>query len=548
MRSPILTSLAAALCLALVAPDAALAAQASKGQPRVPTFVEEAASAGVEHTYDGGFEFYVGGGVAVFDCDGDGRPELFFAGGEVPAALYRNRSRKGKRLRFERLESEVTDLTAVTGAYPLDIDSDGNGDLVVLRHGENVLLRGLGSCTFERANEEWGFDGGNDWTTAFSATWQDGRAWPTLAFGNYVDHFDEQHLAHCAPGALYPPAAGDRGFAPATALEPGRCALSLLFSDWDRSGRRDLRVSNDRHYYYNEGGEQLWQIPLDGPPRLYTAQDGWQPVRIFGMGIGTADVTGDGYPEYYLANIGSNRLETLASGRSVPVFEDIAYDHGISATTPWIGKPVDPSTSWHPEFDDVNNDGRLDLYISKGNVDAAGDSALKDPNELFLGLADGTFRRAAKQAGIRSPIRTRGAALVDLNQDGLLDLVEVNRYENVSLRRNLGAGTARKPKAMGRWLEVRPTQSGVNPDAVGAWIEVRAGEQLTTREVTVGGGHAGGALGPVHFGLGQQETAEVRVTWPDGEVGEWRAVDADQVVTVERETVSAPGSRGAETG
>ena len=80
-----------------------------------------------------------------------------------------------------------TDLTKVTGAYPIDIDGDGNVDLAVLRLGENVVLRGLGGCRFERANETWGIDGGDDWTTAFSAKWEGSAALPTLAFGNYLD-------------------------------------------------------------------------------------------------------------------------------------------------------------------------------------------------------------------------------------------------------------------------------------------------------------------------------------------------------------------------
>jgi hypothetical protein len=520
--------------MSLIVPAATAAEPAARGSTKVPTLVEESAAAGVVHTYDGDFDYFVGGGVAVFDCDDDQRPELYLAGGESPAALFGNRSRAGKRLRFERIESDVTDLTAVTGAYPVDIDSDAIVDLVVLRNGENVLLRGLGECAFERANEAWGFDGGDEWTTAFSATWEHGRAWPTLAFGNYVDHFDEQHLAHCESNYLYRPHATAEGFAAPTTLDPGRCALSMLFSDWDRSGRRDLRVANDRHYYYNEGGEQLWRLAPDEAPQLYGSEEGWKPVRIFGMGIAGEDLTGDGRLEYYLTSIGSNRLETLDPTAATPVFEDVAYDYGISATTPSIGKPIDPSTSWHPEFDDVNNDGRLDLYVSKGNVDAAAGSALKDPNELFLRQADGTFRRAAKAAGILSPIRTRGAALVDLNSDGLLDLVEVNRYENVDLRRNVGAGTAKKPKAMGHWLGVQLEQEAPNVDAIGAFIEVRAGDQTTTREVFSGGGHASGSLGPIHFGLGKKARADVRVTWPDGEVGEWQTVAADQVFTVTR--------------
>src|SRR5262245_17485139 len=74
---------------------------ATAASPGVPRFVEEAATAGVDHRYDGGFDFFVGGGVAAFDCDDDRLPDLFFAGGEEPAALYRNLSQTGGGLRFE---------------------------------------------------------------------------------------------------------------------------------------------------------------------------------------------------------------------------------------------------------------------------------------------------------------------------------------------------------------------------------------------------------------------------------------------------------------
>jgi hypothetical protein len=87
---------------------------------------------------------------------------------------------------------------------------------------------------------------------------------------------------------------------------------------------------------------------------------------------------------------------------------------------------------------------------------------------------------------------------------------------------------------MGHWLEVQLTQEWPNRDAVGAWIEVEAGKQRTVREVTVGGGHAGGESGPLHFGLGAREAARVRVTWPDGEQGPWQKVPVDGIVTIER--------------
>ena len=92
MRRSSTLSVAVATLSVLVVAQAVVAGAAGKGsRVDVPRFTEEAVAAGIEHVYDGSYEFYVGGGVAAFDCDANGLPDLYFAGGSQPAGLYRNR-------------------------------------------------------------------------------------------------------------------------------------------------------------------------------------------------------------------------------------------------------------------------------------------------------------------------------------------------------------------------------------------------------------------------------------------------------------------------
>ncbi len=493
-----------------------------------PLFDEIADTAGIDHRYDGEFEYFVGGGVATFDCDADDRPDLYFAGGSRPAGLYVNQSDPGAAISFRPQPGEETDLVGVTGAYPIDIDSDGLTDLVVLRRGENVILRGTGDCTFERANEMCNIEGGDHWTVAFSAVWEPGNELPTLAFGNYLRIDGTGDRGECENHFLFRPADATSYSAPQL-LSPGYCTLSVLFTDWNRSGSPDLRMTNDRHYY-TDGQEQLWAI--EESPVAYGSEDGWKHLEIWGMGIASQDIDGDGLPEVYLTSQGDNKLQTLVGEGLTPEYEDIALTAGVTAHRPFQGDTLRPSTAWHAEFDDVNNDSIFDLFVTKGNVDAQVDFASEDPNNLLIGQPDQTFRESAGDAGLLDLDRSRGAALVDLNLDGLLDVVVVERRVPVKIWQNVGETTV--GASLGNWLDVELTQPGVNRNAIGAWVELDLGDRVVAREVTIGGGHASGQVGPIHLGISRLPEARVRVIWPDGEVGSWVTLQGNQRYIWER--------------
>lgn len=496
----------------LLAPGLALA------EPERPRFAPVTIG---PHVYDGGWEHFVGGGVAAFDCNGDLLPELYAAGGTNPATLYLNRS--GDGVAFEAQTPASLAMTGVTGAYPVDIDSDGWLDLAILRVGADQLLRGGPDCSFAPFGPDLGFTSDDRWTTAFSATWEDGQSLPTLAFGTYVDRSDpDGPFEACDATLLYRPEGA--GYGPPTELRPGYCALSMLFSDWGRTGSADLRVSNDRHYYVRGGQEQMWR--MDPTPRLYDKSEGWRPYALWGMGIASRDLTGDGFPEVYLTSMGDQKFQIFSPETGGPAWRDATYDLGTTAHRPHIGSDGRPSTGWHAAFGDVDNDGLDDIFVAKGNVEQMPDAAMQDPNTLLIQNPAGRFDERAADAGVASMARSRGAALADFDNDGRLDLAVVNRRAPMEVYRNIST--------TGNWLLIDLEQPAPNPDAVGSFIELRSGDRLQTREVTIGGGHAGGHAGLHHFGLGPAETIRFRVIWPDGAASDWQTVSSNRISTVRR--------------
>ncbi|MEM8978487.1 MAG: CRTAC1 family protein [Pseudomonadota bacterium] len=454
---------------------------------------EDRASGLPEHVYLGGWEHFVGGGVAVFDCNNDGLLDLYAAGGEAAARLMVNQGD------FEFETARSPEITAVTGAYPIDIDGDRVLDLFVLRVGPNIALRGLGDCAFEDATEDWGLPTRDAWTTAFTAWWAPGETRPTLVVGNYVDRSDPGGpFGTCDTHEILRP--GGAGYS-AESLGPGYCTLSILAAQ-DASGQHRLRISNDRHYYLRGGHEQMYDIATN---RFLGPEDGWEQVSLWGMGIASRDITGDGRDEVMLTSMGDQLMQIAQDDGT---YRAAPFDLGTYAQRPHVGEDGRPSTGWHAEFGDVDNDGRADLFIAKGNVDQMPGLATRDPNNLLIQTETGRFEEVSVSAGVATLARSRGASLADIDRDGRLDLVVMNRRAPMEIYRNISTSNP-------AWLAIE-LDLPINRFGIGYHLDVSWDGGRERRQITLGGGHAGGQIAPVHFGLGTAQDALVRVFDTEG--------------------------------
>ena len=102
-----------AACITLALQAVAIAADAPA--PAIPRFIEETDAAGLQSRFEGEGEFLVGGGVATFDCDGDGLPEVYVTAGVNQAKFYRNRSTRGGPIKLAEERSGL-ELTNAIGA------------------------------------------------------------------------------------------------------------------------------------------------------------------------------------------------------------------------------------------------------------------------------------------------------------------------------------------------------------------------------------------------------------------------------------------------
>jgi hypothetical protein len=493
-----------------------------------------------------------GTGVAIFDYDNDGLPDIFLVNGgrlgdgpQPKPFLYHNLG----GLKFE----DVTEKAGITssgwgqGVCAGDIDNDGNTDLFVTQWGQNILYRNQGMGVFRDETKERGL-------LSPKPRWSTGCAFLDFNRDGFLDlvvvHYIDFDLAHTPrPGETsqcqwkgLPVMCGPRGLPPETislyendghghftdvsdrmhiTTPKNYYGFTALTGDFDNDGWPDIFVACDSTaslYYHNLGGKAFEEIGVRSG--LAYNEDGREQA---GMGASAGDFNGDGLLDIFKTNFADD-THTLYQNQGKSNFEDETIKSGLAVNTKFLG--------WGTAFLDFDNDGWKDLIVANGHVYPEVDKAktaehFKQLRLLYWNRGDGQFFDLSSQggAGVTTPHSSRGLAIGDLDNDGDDEIVIVNMGEGPSLLKNTAPHT-------GNSLLVRALTS--HRDAIGARITLSTGAHKQVDEARSGGSFISQSDFRVHFGMGKATAGDLSVRWPDGKIENFAGVAAGQIVTIEQ--------------
>jgi hypothetical protein len=540
------------LCFASVAPTA-LCASGS-----IIRFEDITAKAGIHvrhhmRTYHGKnadvLRMFTGGGaaVAVGDYDNDGYEDLFITDSEEsqPNHLFHNN--------HDGTFTDVAQDAGVAGgndasdivsdALWFDYDNDGLVDLLVARFGTPILYHNEGHGRFRDVTAASGLNKfGN--TIAVIAFDYDNDGYLDLLFGNYfqpvnlLDLRDPHVLPNNLDGATngggvtlwrntgkgtFEDVTDKAGLGKVTGW-----TLDVGHGDFTNDGLQDIYMACDfgtDHIFLNNGNGTFREVTEKAT--------GWDTKK--GMNVDVADYNNDGWLDIYVTNIYDDYMKECAmlwQNMGDGTFTDVSQEVGV----------CDTGWGWAAKFGDFDNDGWQDLFVVNGLRSAGSENYLtillpmitkpgvdfSDVNNwpdigsrswsgfqkkrLFHNVGDGTFREIGADAGINNERDGRGIGVIDLDNDGLLDLVQTNADQAPIVYHNVSQNT-------GNWIELKLIGTKSNRDGIGARVQVQAGGLTQIRELDGGNGYAGESSRRIHFGIGSAAKIDLlQIHWPSGRI------------------------------
>jgi len=468
------------------------------------------------------------GGIAIFDFDNDGRPDIFFANGALQPSLVKSAPQWSNQLYRNLGNWKFANVTTAAGlsgtGYSMgaaagDFDNDGFTDLLVTGVRTLALYRNRGDGAFTDVTTLAGLRA-TEWSV--SAGWFD--------FDNDGD-LDLFIVNYCKWNPATEPFCGDRKRGYRTYCHPkfyeplantlyrnngngtftdvsessgiaghlGK-GMGLAFADYDDDGRMDVFVANDttRNFLFrNEGSGRFREVGLAAGVAM--TDDG---LTLSSMGVEWRDFDRDGKPDVFITAL-ANETFPLFRNLGGGLFQEVTYRSGLGAATLQY-------SGWSTGAYDFDRDGWRDVLVANGdvqdNTEIYSSRASKQRNLVFQARGNGTF--AALPFG--EPAQYRGAAFGDLDGDGRVDAVITRLNGPAVLLKNVSAPS-------NHWLGVRLRGRKSNHDGIGAAVRLTAAGRTQLDHMTTTGGYLCSSEKALWFGLGATAAVErIEVAWPSG--------------------------------
>jgi hypothetical protein len=502
----------------------------------------------------------MGSGVALFDCDGDGRLDIFFVNGAriddpMPkgALPVKDSPKYWNRLYHQKSDGTFEDITEKSGlageGYGMgvavgDYDNDGQEDLYVTGFPRNHLYHNKGNCNFEDVTESAGV-AASGWSSSAAFVDVDNDGFLDLIVLRYLDwSFDNNpycgehrpgHRGYCSPDIF-------RGISPILYHNDGKGhftdmsqkfgianlegkGLGVAIADFDHDGLIDIAIANDavrEFLLHNQGKGELKDFAVEAGTAVN--EDG----RVYsGMGVDFADYDNDGNADIIITNL-SDQKYALYHNSGNGTF---TYETGPSG----LGLITRPYAGWGVKFLDYDNDGWKDLFIAQGHV--MDTIQLTFPHLRYLqpllvlhNEKGKQFADVSAQSGtvFQQKLAARGLAIGDINNDGAIDVVVTTNNGPALVLQN-------KNDNHNHWLTLHLVGHKSNRDAIGAEVKlVSASGRPQDATVTTAGSYLSASDRRVHFGLGSDMLAKsIEIRWPSGIRQRVENIPADQILTID---------------